>query len=131
LTITGGAVTDTIVLGGDGTSTPKSFPALTVTGNTSINSGLGANDSLLLDPGVTLKGNLAVLSANTFTMAAGSSVLGNASIYGGYAATTTLWAGNVGKELTVLGANTPNRLTVASSASINSLLPTLGTATTP
>ncbi len=126
LTITGGTVTDAIVLGGDGLGTPRSFPAFTVAGDTTVNSGLGGNDTLVLNSGVTMKGNLAVLSANSFTLAAGSSVLGNASICGGFASNTDVIAGNVGKELKVLGANKPDTLIMTGSARIGSLFANLG-----
>src|SRR5262249_12557328 len=126
LTITGGNSADSFVLGGDGSSNPKSFPAFSVNGNSYIDNGLDGSDSLTLNPAVTLKGNLDVLSANNFSMAQGASILGNARIYGGYASNGVVVAGKVGHELKVLAGNKSDQLSVTRTAVIDTLYVNLG-----
>ncbi len=126
LNITGGKDLDTILLGGDGTAAPKSFPILNVTGNTSIDNGLTGNDALTLESGAILKGNLTVLSANTFTMEACSWVWGNANIFGGFASNTITVAGKVDQELHVSTANASDSLSLSKSAVVDSLFANLG-----
>jgi hypothetical protein len=116
LTVLGGSGTDAVTLGGTGT--------LSVGKDTLIGFGAAGNDSLTLDSGVSLSGNLITEDANNLTLAKGSSVAKTLPILGGSAGNTIDVEGTVGQDLAVLnpffGGNqqSSTALTLGAAASV-------------
>lgn len=121
LRIYGGGATDGITLGN------PSGAALQVNQETYVQLNAGASDSLQVNPGVTLKGDLVATSANQLTLAAGSYVGGSADIAGGPAGNQVVLDGTVARLARFTGSMLKSdEVTVGASAKLGSLVVLFG-----
>jgi hypothetical protein len=120
LTIRGGQGTDNVVLGG------PSGP-LQVDGNAFVQLNKGPSDTLQVNSGVTIEGNLTANSANYLTLAAGSTVDGSAIIGDGPAGDTVTLDGTVGRLAKFIGSmQYSDHVTVGQTAKLGSLVVQFG-----
>jgi len=120
LSIYGGQGTDNVVLGGPSGN-------LQVNGDALIQLNKGALDTLQVNSGVTIKGNLTADSANRLTLAAGSTVDGSATIVDGPAGDTVELDGTVERLTKFVGSmQNSDSVTVGQKAELGSLVVQFG-----